>query len=197
MKRLFSPWRSQYIESFSKPAAGSEECVLCAAHTDSAEDTRLIVQRGKTCYVVMNLYPYNSGHLMIVPYRHISSLNALTDEECLEMMQMVRTMAAALERVSRPDGFNFGSNIGRTAGAGIDQHIHFHIVPRWTGDTNFMPVLADTKMISEDMHATLRKLRAVLSSPGGKAPRPKGIVRRARTPRKGVSGRRKPSGRAR
>jgi ATP adenylyltransferase len=197
MKRLFSPWRSQYIESFSKTATKAEECVLCSAHTGRNDDERLVVSRGRTCYVVMNLYPYNSGHLMIVPYRHISSLGALTDEECLEMMTMVRTMAGALEKVSRPDGFNFGSNIGRTAGAGIDKHIHFHIVPRWTGDTNFMPVLADTKMISEDMHSTLRKLRAALSSDLVQPLQKKGRVPKVRIRRKAVSSPRRSSGRAR
>jgi ATP adenylyltransferase len=164
MKRLFSPWRSQYIETFSKPPADSNECILCTAHQQKDDDLRYIVTRGTHAYVVMNLYPYNSGHLMIVPYRHIQSLLDLSDGESLEVMQLLKRMTKALQQVSHPDGFNIGSNIGRTAGAGIDQHIHFHIVPRWNGDTNFMPILADTKMISEDMKQTLVKLRVALKS---------------------------------
>jgi ATP adenylyltransferase len=196
MKRLYSPWRSQYIESFAHQDPHDTTCVLCTAHTDKRDDDRYIVTRGRYCYVVMNLYPYNSGHLMIVPYRHIASLRDLTDEESLEIMRLLKRMAAALEKVSHPDGFNCGSNIGRTAGAGIDQHIHFHIVPRWNGDTNFLPVLADTKMISEDMRETLRKLRVFLASEERKSP-PKGRNRKARTVRIRASSPGKPSGRAR
>ena len=112
----------------------------------------------------MNRYPYNSGHLMVVPYRHAAALADLTDEESQEVMSLLKRMTVALQSVSGPDGFNIGSNIGRTAGAGIDQHVHFHIVPRWNGDTNFMPILADTKVISEDMAATLLKLRKALAA---------------------------------
>ena len=112
----------------------------------------------------MNLYPYNSGHLMIVPYRHVADLTDLSDDEASELINLSKKMISALRQVSHPDGFNVGSNIGRTAGAGIDTHVHFHVVPRWNGDTNFMPVLADTKLISEDMTDTYHKLRAVLQS---------------------------------
>jgi len=162
MERLFSPWRSKYIETFSQPSTADGKCILCLAHQDNKDDEHLIVSRGKLCYVIMNLFPYNSGHLMIVPYRHIPTLLDLTDDESLEIMTSLKKMTKALQAASRPDGFNIGSNIGRTAGAGIDQHIHFHIVPRWNGDTNFMPILADTKMISEDMKEMLVKLRKAL-----------------------------------
>jgi len=162
MDKLFSPWRSKYIETFSLPKSKKSECVLCKAYQDNEDDEHFIVMRGRLCYVVMNLFPYNSGHLMIVPYRHIASLVDLSDEESIEVMQLLKRMTKALQIVSHPNGFNIGSNIGRTAGAGIDQHLHFHIVPRWSGDTNFMPILADTKMISEDMKETLLKLREVL-----------------------------------
>jgi ATP adenylyltransferase len=162
MERLYSPWRSKYIESFFHSKDEHGKCILCLAHQDKNDDDRLIVTRGKLCYVIMNLFPYNSGHLMIVPYRHTSTLFDLTDDESLEVMTLLKNMTKALQTVSRPDGFNIGSNIGRTAGAGIDQHIHFHIVPRWSGDTNFMPILAETKMISEDMKETLFKLRKAL-----------------------------------
>jgi ATP adenylyltransferase len=161
MERLFSPWRSQYIESFSGIKDGV--CVLCAAYQDTHDEDRLIVCRGTTCYVIMNLYPYNSGHLMVVPNRHVSQFTALTETETAEVMKMTGRMMTALQIVSKPDGFNFGSNIGRTAGAGIDQHVHFHIVPRWNGDTNFMPVLADTKLISEDVKTVVRKLRSTVA----------------------------------
>jgi ATP adenylyltransferase len=160
MERLFSPWRSQYIESFSAPGDG--RCILCDAAQPGDDAARLVVLRGKTCYVVMNRYPYNSGHLMVVPYHHCSSLVDLTPDEASEAMSLLQRMMQALQAVSNPDGFNVGANIGRPAGAGIDQHVHLHLVPRWNGDTNFMPVLADTKMISEDMLATYQKLRVQL-----------------------------------
>jgi ATP adenylyltransferase len=163
MDKLFSPWRSKYIETFSKPKGESGGCVLCEALQSKNDDEKLIVHRGKTCFVIMNLFPYNSGHVMVVPNRHTGEFSDLQDAEMLEAMQLLQKMMKALRKVSKPDGFNLGANVGRTAGAGIDQHIHFHIVPRWNGDTNFMPILADTKMISEEMAETLRKLRAALS----------------------------------
>ena len=163
MDKLFSPWRSKYIETFSQAGDPKDECVLCRAHRERDDDQQRIVTRGRHCFVIMNRYPYNSGHLLIVPYRHTPDLADLTDEESREVMSLLKQMTIALRSVSRPEGFNIGSNIGRIAGAGIDQHVHFHIVPRWNGDTNFMPVLADTKVISEDMAATLLKLRKALS----------------------------------
>jgi ATP adenylyltransferase len=163
MQRLFSPWRSKYIDSFSHTADPSAKCILCTAYQDQKDDEHLIVTRGAHCYVIMNLFPYNSGHALVVPYRHIAALTDLTGEESQETMTLLQRLTVALKSVSRPDGYNIGSNIGRTAGAGIDQHIHFHIVPRWNGDSNFMPVLADTKIISEDMKETLLKLRKALA----------------------------------
>lgn len=162
MERLFSPWRSKYIQSFSQPGSTNDGCVLCRAYQDNNDDEHLIVTRGKTCFVIMNLFPYNSGHLMVVPNRHTATLVDLTEDESLEVMSLLKQMSRVLQSVSHPDGFNIGSNIGRTAGAGIDQHVHFHIIPRWNGDTNFMPILADTKLISEDMKETLGKLRLAL-----------------------------------
>jgi len=162
MQRLYSPWRTKYIESFAHTTDEQGECIFCKAFRETNDDDHLIVMRGKFSFVIMNLFPYNSGHLMVVPNRHLPHLNDLTDEESLEIMQLLKKMMKALESVSHPDGFNVGSNVGRTAGAGIDKHVHFHIVPRWNGDTNFMPVLADTKLISEDMRVTLHKLRKSL-----------------------------------
>jgi ATP adenylyltransferase len=161
MKRLFSPWRSQYIASFSNTKKDTG-CILCKAYKAKNDDKNLIVTRGKHCFVIMNLFPYNSGHLMIVPYRHTPTLIGLSEAESLEVMLLLKRMTAALQKTIMPDGFNIGSNIGRHAGAGIDKHVHFHIVPRWSGDTNFMPIFADTKMISEDLRSTLKKLRKVL-----------------------------------
>lgn len=162
MERLFSPWRSKYIESFSQPKGVNEECILCAAYQANNDEERLIVNRGKSGFVVMNLYPYNSGHVMVVPYRHIATLNDLSEDESLEIMNLIKKMINALRTISNPDGFNVGTNIGRSAGAGIDQHIHFHVVPRWSGDTNFLPVLSDTKMISENLKDIWKKLITVL-----------------------------------
>ena len=162
MERLFSPWRSKYIESFSEPKGGKEECILCVSHQTKNDKEKLILTRGKLSFVVMNLYPYNSGHVMVVPYRHLPDLTDLTDDESLEIMVHIKKIIKALNTVSNPDGFNIGANLGRSAGAGIDKHIHFHVVPRWNGDTNFLPVLSDTKMISEDMNVTWDKLKSLL-----------------------------------
>jgi ATP adenylyltransferase len=159
MQRMHSPWRSKYIASFSEVTGG--ECILCTA-SQKSDDENYVVARGTHCYVVMNLYPYNSGHLMIVPLRHVSSIIDLNNEESFEIMSFLKQMIKALARVMHPDGFNIGSNISRSAGAGIDAHVHFHIVPRWNGDTNFMPILADTKLISEDIKETLIKLRKAI-----------------------------------
>jgi ATP adenylyltransferase len=166
MERLFSPWRSKYIQTFVRGKDDGEECVLCRVIEAGKDDENYIVAREKHAYVIMNLYPYNSGHVMVVPYRHIPSITDLNDGESKEIMGLLQRMVRALEEVSHPDGFNVGSNIGRTAGAGIDKHVHFHIVPRWNGDTNFMPVLGDTKVISEDMQSILMRLREALELPG-------------------------------
>jgi ATP adenylyltransferase len=158
---MWSPWRSKYIESFKKPARKRKESLFTSALRAKKDDEKLILWRGKHCFVIMNLFPYNSGHLMIVPYRQASRFGELTSPELLEIMQTAQRATKALDKVMSPQGYNFGANIGRASGAGVDDHIHFHIVPRWTGDTNFMPVLANTKLISEDMRVTLRKLRKV------------------------------------
>jgi ATP adenylyltransferase len=162
VERLFSPWRSQYIASFFDESGSGKSCVLCSAHQTNSDDDNFIVIRGKRCYVVMNLFPYNSGHVMVVPYRHTPAFADLDEEECSEVMSLLKKLMVALQKTSHPDGFNIGSNIGRSAGAGIDKHVHFHLVPRWNGDTNFMPTLADTKLISEDMRETLLRLRQAL-----------------------------------
>lgn len=161
MKRLFSPWRSAYIASF-KSAKPSKGCLFCRIAKEKRDERDLVVWRGKHCLLVMNLYPYNSGHLMVVPYLHTSDISSIPDEANVEIMQAVVRGMKALVSVGGPQGFNFGANLGRAAGAGIDEHIHFHVVPRWSGDTNFMPVLADVKLISEDMRKSWKQLKKVL-----------------------------------
>ncbi len=158
MDKLWSPWRSQYISSF-KTKDGTEECVFCAAVNQSPEnEDSLIVHKGKNVFVMLNLYPYNNGHLMIIPFRHISKLDQLNREERAEIMDLEAVTLKALEKVMKPQGFNIGANIGKAAGAGIDAHLHFHIVPRWMGDTNFMPVLGEVKIISQDLLETKKLL---------------------------------------
>ncbi len=162
MKQMWSPWRSKYIESFSKPPGKKKtDSLFSAALRAGDDDRRYIVWRGKHCFVLMNLYPYNSGHLMIVPYRQTPHFADLTREESLEIMETAQRAMRALNKVLHPQGFNFGANIGRAGGAGVEDHIHFHLVPRWNGDTNFMPVLAGAKVISQDMKSILKNLRKV------------------------------------
>lgn len=162
MKRLFSPWRSAYIASFRR-SSKVKGCLFCRIAKEKRDEKNLVIWRGKHCFLVMNLYPYNSGHLMVVPYKHTADLASLTKEAYAEVMETSVLGMRALKQTSGPDGFNLGANLGRIAGAGIDKHIHFHIVPRWSGDTNFMPVLTDVKLISEDLKHTWSRLRAALN----------------------------------
>ena len=161
MERMWSPWRSEYIASFKKPARKSRtsKSLFTTALKSREDDRHLIVWRGRRCFVIMNRYPYNSGHLMVVPNRQTADIHELTADELADIMLTVQRSIKALDEVMHPQGYNFGANIGRVSGAGVDNHVHFHIVPRWNGDTNFMPVLSDTKVISEDMRNTLKKLR--------------------------------------
>jgi ATP adenylyltransferase len=161
MDRMWSPWRSKYIDSFKKPQKKPRkgESIFSRALKANDDDKHFIVWRGKYCFVIMNLYPYNSGHLMIVPYRQTGRFEEITADEFTEIMSVAQRAKKALDKVMKPQGYNFGANIGRASGAGVDNHIHFHLVPRWNGDTNLMPVLANTKVISEDMRSTLKKLR--------------------------------------
>ena len=161
MERLWSPWRSKYIESFSEKGR-AKKCIFCGVRNGKDEADRFIVWKGRECFIVMNVFPYNSGHLMVVPYSHHSSLDDLNDDESLELMNGTKLAMKLLRRASHPDGFNIGANIGRSSGAGIEGHVHLHVVPRWQGDTNFLPVLTDTKIISQDMRDTYKKLKAAV-----------------------------------
>ncbi len=161
MNKLWSPWRSQYIDSI-KNENDEDECVFCEMINSDPEDlTNLVVHRGSLTFTVLNLYPYNNGHLMVVPYRHTSEFKSLTAEENQEIMERMRAAYDALKETLHPEGFNMGLNLGRAAGAGIHEHIHFHIVPRWNGDTNFMPTLGEVKVISQDLIETKKKLLKV------------------------------------
>ncbi len=160
MQRLWSPWRSKYVGTFRGESKRKKKASLFTLAWQSANDAEnLIVWRGTTCFVLMNRYPYNSGHMMIVPYRQVSDFRDLTLVELAELMQAAQKAVGALNEVMGPHGYNIGANLGRVAGAGIENHVHFHVVPRWNGDTNFMPVLGDTKVVSEEMRKTFKKLR--------------------------------------
>ncbi len=158
MEKLWSPWRSQYIDSF-KDKVTKTECFLCDCAKLNIDDDNLVVSKGVLTFTILNLYPYNNGHLMIVPYSHKADFLSLTMEENLEIMQQLKLSVRVLGEVMKPEGYNIGVNLGKAAGAGVDDHIHFHIVPRWNGDTNFMPVLGETKVISQDLLVTKRNLQ--------------------------------------
>ncbi|MDD8018815.1 MAG: HIT domain-containing protein [Bacteroidota bacterium] len=164
MERLFSPWRSKYIATFKEEKQKTNESLFTRIIREKKDSKNLVLLRRKHCLVMMNLYPYNSGHVMIVPYKQTSELSGLSSVECAEVMETVALMIEVLKKVMKPHGFNFGANLGRVAGAGVNDHIHFHIVPRWNGDTNFMPTLGDVKVVSEDMRDTYNKLKAALKS---------------------------------
>ena len=156
--KLWSPWRSNYIQSF-KDKDDSDKCVFCDVESaDINSDDNLIVRKSELTFTMLNLYPYNSGHLMIIPYRHVSDILQITPEENFEILNEVQHAVKALTHVSKPHGFNIGANIGKAAGAGIDQHIHFHVLPRWNGDTNFMPAIGEVKVISQDLLETKKVL---------------------------------------
>ncbi len=154
MKRLWAPWRIEYI-LMEKP----KECIFCKAIKENKDDENLILYRGKHSFIILNRFPYNSGHLMIVPYRHVKDIEDLNEEETTEMFILTQRSVKLLKTALNPDGFNIGINIGRVAGAGIESHIHIHIVPRWNGDTNFMPILSDTKVINQYLIETLEVLK--------------------------------------
>lgn len=157
MNKLWSPWRSKYIESFlNKEKKG---CILCQLAKENIEEpSNLLVEKGELTFTVLNLYPYNNGHLMVIPYRHKKNIEMLTTEENAEIMNKLQLATKALTDAIEPEGFNIGINLGKCAGAGIDDHIHFHVVPRWNGDTNFMPALGEVKIISQDLLHTKQKL---------------------------------------
>jgi len=159
MKRLWAPWRMEYITSEKRPEKG--KCFLCL--DAGSDDKAMVLLRKPAAFVIMNRYPYSNGHVMVVPNRHVGSLEDLGDEELLEMMRLVRTVSTVLRQEMSIEGLNVGINMGKAAGAGLEDHIHIHVVPRWVGDTNFMPVVGETKVISEHLYETYRRLKNKLS----------------------------------
>ena len=153
MKQIWAPWRMEYIQM--KKANG---CILCEASKQNSDTANYILYRGDKNFIILNSYPYNPGHLMIVPYQHIANLEELTDEERHEHFDIVSRSIKVLRQVLSPDGFNLGINIGKVAGTGIEDHIHTHIVPRWQGDSNFMSVLSDVRVVPEALAKTYQKL---------------------------------------
>lgn len=160
MRILWAPWRSSYVENVDS----LEGCFLCNAAAQPPERWRdvLLLHKGRRSFIILNKYPYNPGHLMIVPVEHSSDYENLDEETVLEMSAMLKLSLRVLRKVFRPHGFNVGYNLGRPAGAGLETHLHMHVVPRWNGDTNFMPVLAQTKVISQDLLSTYDRLREAL-----------------------------------
>ena len=157
MDYLWTPWRYNYVTEGERPSG----CVFCSAGAGSDDRDNLIVHRAEHNFVILNRFPYTNGHVMIVPYAHVSSLAALTEDALLEMMRLAREAERHLRAIYHPDGLNIGLNLGRSAGAGIADHLHMHVLPRWAGDTNFMTVTGETRVLPEDLPATWEKLSAV------------------------------------
>ena len=154
MKRIWAPWRMEYILNSRKRG-----CFLCDICRDEKDEQNLVLKRGKSNFLLLNRYPYNNGHLMVAPYKHVDSLESLNANEMSEMMQMASTACNVLRKNLHPDGFNLGLNIGKAAGAGLKDHLHLHIVPRWEGDTNFMPVLGEVKIIPQPLDELWRQIK--------------------------------------
>ncbi len=153
MEQIWAPWRIEYIQ-MEKPKG----CILCDKPIQNNDTGNYILYRGDKNFIILNTYPYNPGHLMIAPYRHIANLEELTNEELHEHFEIVSRSIKVLRQTFNPNGFNIGINIGKAAGAGIEEHVHTHIVPRWQGDTNFMPVISDVRVVPEALAQTYEKL---------------------------------------
>src|SRR5258705_94683 len=161
MDSLHAPWRIEYILAAKTSSPQTFFTQIAQSNDDEAN---LVIARDRTCYALLNAYPYTGGHLMIVPYKQVRDMNGLTDEEMTDLMKLTRRCQNALTKVMKPDGVNIGSNLGKVAGAGILEHLHIHIVPRWLGDTNFMPVLANTMVVPQALKDLAAQLRAALAT---------------------------------
>ena len=159
MDRIWAPWRIKYV-SQKRPKG----CILCKAYRERKDKKNFVIFRSRYCFAIFNTFPYNNGHIMIVSNRHVGSLERLKDPELLDMNKTLVKMKSILKKILKPHGFNIGINIGKPAGAGINNHIHMHLVPRWLGDTNFMPVLSNTKMISQSLNELYIKFRKQLNA---------------------------------
>ena len=155
MDFVWSPWRMEYIRREDDPHG----CIFCDAPKQDDNAENLIVHRGESAYVILNRYPYTSGHVMVIPYIHVSTMEELDNPTGLEIMNLTKTAMRVIKEIYKPDGFNFGANLGIVAGAGIANHIHFHIVPRWGGDTNFMTAVSGTRVLPESLCDTFERLR--------------------------------------
>lgn len=158
MQKIWAPWRIEYIETLNEEK--TEDCIFCDKPNENKDFENKILFKGKLCFVIMNIFPYTNGHLMVIPYRHICKLSEMTPEEHLEAMKLTSISCEVLAESFKAQGFNVGLNLGSAAGAGIDAHIHFHVVPRWNGDTNFMPVVGNIKVISEGLERSYYKLKS-------------------------------------
>jgi ATP adenylyltransferase len=161
MERLWAPWRGEYV----KGLRGDEEdvgCLFCELQKQDDEEA-LILARSEHSYAVLNRYPYNSGHLMVAPLRHVGELEDVKDDEDLDMQRLLQRCIRALKEAMKPDGFNLGMNLGRVAGAGVPEHLHWHPVPRWNGDTNFTPTIGETKVMPEELSGTRQRLATALA----------------------------------
>ena len=161
MDILWSPWRYEYIKSGSSEGKRREPsvCVFCALQQETDDESNFILHRAEFNFVVLNIYPYISGHLLIIPYAHLGELDAAPKETTDELMDLTKRSQSLLRETYNPHGFNLGMNLGRAAGAGVAEHIHLHIMPRWTGDSNFMSTIGETRVIPEDLSTTYNKLR--------------------------------------
>ncbi len=156
MKILWAPWRIKYI------LGKKEGCIFCDKVKENKDRENYILLRGKNAFVILNTFPYNNGHLMVAPYKHVPDLDGLEESELAELMRLVKTCTQILKKTLNPEGFNIGANLGKVAGAGVEGHIHIHIVPRWEGDTSFISTVGDTKIIPESLDDTYGKLLAAL-----------------------------------
>jgi ATP adenylyltransferase len=153
-QRLWAPWRLEYIESDK-----TEDCIFCTKPASGDDQAALIPHRGDRCFVILNAFPYTNGHLMIAPYEHTARLESLEEATAAELMRLTQISLRALDGAYGPDGYNVGANLGEVAGAGVAEHVHLHIVPRWGGDTNFMPVIGDTRVLPERLEDSYRRVR--------------------------------------
>ncbi|MBI2899302.1 MAG: HIT domain-containing protein [Planctomycetes bacterium] len=161
METLWAPWRMKYIRE-----ASDERCFFCEYLRQRRDARNLILRRGRTCFAILNRFPYNTGHLMVAPLAHKPTLHELGPEEMVELLDLARSMQSALDRFLKPHGYNLGVNLGRVAGAGVVGHVHLHLVPRWNGDTNFMPVVGGTKVMPMTLGESYRGLRRAMKTGG-------------------------------
>lgn len=154
MKRLWAPWRSEYIK-----AGNQDGCIFCDKLKEEQDEKNFILERGNTCFTMLNIYPYNNGHIMVAPYSHQGDFAKLSEEEIKDIFLMVRKWVEIIKKAMNPAGFNIGLNLGKVSGAGVREHLHVHIVPRWDGDTNFMPVISETKVVSQSLKETYEILK--------------------------------------